>query len=855
MATEKEQNPYGNNPYGSNPYGNNPYGSNPYGSNPYGSNPYGSNPYGSTNPYGSGQTPQPQGGNLDDEPSSFNLMDWVLRILRYWYLFVLGVIIAVAVAFIENRKWIPQYLSTGTIIIKDYGGTYGNSALMMGFGVDAGYKNVNNQVIMLSSYDLMCRVVDSLPFMQVDYITQGRFKTRNIYRQTPFEVEPTEIRFGGYNRLYVINIGDDGTFQLSSDVEDDNMLVEGRFGVPVSTPFFDATIWPTNLLRKGKYFFRFRDKGSLVDEFMGRLQLGFVNDGSSVLQVSLVSDVPERDCDFINKLCEVFLLQNVERKNAVADNSIRFINEQLDILQESLSVSEGEMTSFRQKNKFIDVSSYAGTLMGKLENYEAQQMSLRLRETYLDYLEKYLNTNMSNEAIMAPSSLNLNEPMLSALVQQLNDLQLQRAELSEKNVYYAKYTNDINNVKAAIHEVIKSMHTALEIEREDLANRFSDVEKDIQKLPEKELQMVSIERNYRIDDNYYTFFLQKRAEAEIQKASNTPDNDTLDKARTLMVTNGGAKNKVRTRYMAFGLLIPLILIILFELLQNRIRNPKEADSISRFPLIGSLRHAKSQNPTLVQSSPRSSYAEMLRTIRSRIEFIVQRKTKISITITSTQSGDGKTFLSSNLASLYAMMGKKTVLVDLDIRKPNIHDKLGIDNGLGITNYIIGECGIDDIIIRDTHFKFDIVRAGTVPPNPGELIRSDKLQEFIDQLKEEYDFIVIDSSPIGQVPDASALIEQTDITLYVIRCMQTNKSFCKATLEQLYQEYPTKIKLILSDIPTEKRPLGGYYSGYGYGKYGYGNRYGYGYGYGAYGGYGYGRHRNKNNHYYTDEEEA
>jgi capsular exopolysaccharide synthesis family protein len=197
-----------------------------------------------------------------------------------------------------------------------------------------------------------------------------------------------------------------------------------------------------------------------------------------------------------------------------------------------------------------------------------------------------------------------------------------------------------------------------------------------------------------------------------------------------------------------------------------------------------------------------------------------------------------------------MMGRKTVLVDLDIRKPNIHEKLGIESRYGVTNYLIGDCEYKDILHTDLPFKFDVIAAGTVPPNPGELIRSDKLTELLERLKQEYEIVIIDSSPIGQVPDASALVEQTDLCLYVIRCMQTNKSYCKATLEQLYTEFPTKIKIVLSDIPTSDKHRFGYYSGgYGYGGYGYGGYGGYGYGYG-----GYGSRRNKNkNNYYTDEE--
>ena len=784
------------------------------------------------------------GGNNDDEEDSlnFNPLEWLFTFMHYWYLFVIALAIALGMAMLKNRRWIPTYYSQGTIVIKE-SSPYGNSAsssLMQGFSVDAGYKNVNNQMIMLGSYDLMSRVVDSLPFLDVEYITQGRFKTRQLYRNTPIVIEYTRLHPRAYEMMFLITSNEDGTMHISSSDESMPLELDVHFGEPVSCPLFDIKVWPTEMLTSStRVFFRFRTHESLVTEFMGRLQLSFVRDGSTVLALSLVSETPQRDCEFLDKLVDIYLLQNLEQKNKVAENSIRFINEQLENLQASLQVSEGAITDFRQENKFVDVNSYAGQLMGRISEYEQQAMELRLRETYFDYLIKYIHDNIEKDAVIAPTTMGVKEPVLVGLVQQLNDLRIKRGELTQKNVYYAKYTKDIENVKLALEEVVTSMRASLEIEKTDLNNRYKDVEKSIRQLPEKELQMVAIERNYRIDENYYTFFRQKRAEAEIQKASNTPDNSIMDRARTTAVMNANAKSKTTTIYLVIGLLIPFFLIIISELLNNKIRSPKDVVKLRKFRLIGTLRHAKNQNPTLVRASPRSSYAEMLRSIRTRMEFVLKRKEKMVISISSTESGDGKTFLATNLAALYGLTGKKTLLVDLDLRKPNIHTKLGLENGVGLSNYLVGECELNDAMVKDTPFGFDLLRAGTIPPNPGELIHSDKLTQMMSDLREQYDFVVIDTSPIGLVPDAYAVIEQCDLCLYVIRCMETNKSFCKQTLDQMKEviDNPEKVQIVLSDIPTEGRHS--YGSGYGYGYGGYGG-YGYGhYGYGGYGGYAYG----------------
>ena len=784
------------------------------------------------------------GGNNDDEEDSlnFNPLEWLFTFMHHWYLFVIALAIALGMAMLKNRRWIPTYYSQGTIVIKE-SSPYGNSAsssLMQGFSVDAGYKNVNNQMIMLGSYDLMSRVVDSLPFLNVEYITQGRFKTRQLYRNTPIVIEYTRLHPRAYEMMFLITSNEDGTMHISSSDESMPLELDVHFGEPVSCPLFDIKVWPTEMLTSStRVFFRFRTHESLVTEFMGRLQLSFVRDGSTVLALSLVSETPQRDCEFLDKLVDIYLLQNLEQKNKVAENSIRFINEQLENLQASLQVSEGAITDFRQENKFVDVNSYAGQLMGRISEYEQQAMELRLRETYFDYLIKYIHDNIEKDAVIAPTTMGVKEPVLVGLVQQLNDLRIKRGELTQKNVYYAKYTKDIENVKLALEEVVTSMRASLEIEKTDLNNRYKDVEKSIRQLPEKELQMVAIERNYRIDENYYTFFRQKRAEAEIQKASNTPDNSVMDRARTTAVMNANAKSKTTTIYLVIGLLIPFFLIIISELLNNKIRSPKDVVKLRKFRLIGTLRHAKNQNPTLVRASPRSSYAEMLRSIRTRMEFVLKRKEKMVICISSTESGDGKTFLATNLAALYGLTGKKTLLVDLDLRKPNIHTKLGLENGVGLSNYLVGECELNDAMVKDTPFGFDLLRAGTIPPNPGELIHSDKLTQMMSDLREQYDFVVIDTSPIGLVPDAYAVIEQCDLCLYVIRCMETNKSFCKQTLDQMKEviDNPEKVQIVLSDIPTEGRHS--YGSGYGYGYGGYGG-YGYGhYGYGGYGGYAYG----------------
>ncbi len=765
----------------------------------------------------------------DEEESSFDIMEWVSYFFHHWYLFVIGFIVSLGLAYLDNRTWLPTFQTAGSIIIDEGRTAVSNSsqALMQGFGIESGYRNSNNQVIMLGSYDLVCKVVDSLPFMKVDYISKGSFKTRNIYKSSPITIESDYVSPEAYNILFKIKLNSNGTYTIT--VEDNklfsNLSIQGRYGQPIQHNLFFITVNNVNkFMGNSDIYFRFRSRESLVSDFSSRLSFSYVMEGSSVLQILLVSETPERDIDFINKLCETFLAENLERKNDAANKTIKFIDEQLGVVSKALAVSESEMTNFRQSNKIVDVSSHTSELLSKATKFDTEQSELKLRETYLDYLTKYLKTNLADGTVIAPSSLGLNEPMLMALVQQINDLRTQRNDVSPQSPYYNKFTKEMDGVKQAINEVVKSMRVSLEIEKTDFNRRMAEVNKEIEELPEKELEMISIERKYKMDDNYYTFFLQKRAESEILKASNTPDNNILDKARIMSITNSGKRSKTTLMFLLFGLLVPTVFVVLKELLNNTIRSTKDVERSSPFPLIGAIRHTKSTDPLLVAKNPRSAFTEMFRVIRTRIEFIVKRKTDIVMMTTSTESGDGKTYFSINLAAIYSMASKKTILVDMDIRKPSINQRFNIVQPNGVTNYLIGQNSLDEVILHLPKVDFDLLPAGSIPPNPGELIRSDKLIELVSELRKRYEYIIIDTSPIGMVTDAYALAALSDVNLFVVRNDKTNKSFYKKLSAQLKLDNIKNLYTVINDVMDD----GTRYSKYKLYKYAY--LFGYTYGY-------------------------
>ena len=627
--------------------------------------------------------------------------------------------------------------------------------------------------------------------------------------------------------MFKIKLRTNGTYTITADNNKlyDNLEVVGRYGQAVQHNLFFITVYNLNRnLGNSEMYFQFRSRESLVSDFSSRLNLGFIVEGSSVLQISLTGETPDRDIDFINKLCETSLAENLDRKNDAANKTIKFINSQLGEISKSLVVSEGEMTHFRQSNKIVDVSSHTSELLGKATKFDSQQSELKLRETYLDYLTKYLKTNMEDGSVIAPSSLGLNEPMLMSMVQQINDLNTQRSNVTEKNMYYAKYTKEMEVAKNTVLEVVKSMRASLNIEKKDLNDRNAKVNKDIEELPTKELEMISIERKYKMDDNYFTFLLQKRAESDILKASNTPDNNILDKARIMSITNSDKKSKTTLMFLLIGILIPTIIVVVIELMNNTVRSTKDVEKNSSFPLIGAVRHTQSSEPLLVSKNPRSAFTEMFRAIRTRIEFIVQRKSNIMVMITSTESGDGKTYFSLNLAGVYAMASSKTLLVDMDIRKPSINKQFNILETNGVSNYLINQCTLDEVIIKIPGVDFDILPAGTIPPNPGELIRSGRLIEMFTELRKRYEYIIVDTSPIGIVTDAYSLAALSDANIFIVRNGKTNKEFYKRLCTQLKLDKLINTYTVINDVVVDKNNYSKFKS------YKYAYSYGYTYGY-------------------------
>nr|MBP6231383.1 hypothetical protein [Paludibacteraceae bacterium] len=518
--------------------------------------------------------------NEENESSSFDIKIWIIRILKNWYLFLISISMFLTVAYFQNKSWFPIYSSSSLVIIEEASSGFSsrsNQAFMEGFSVQGGYRNVNNQIVMFSSLDLIKKVVKDLKDLHIEYYTRGRFTSTNLYKKSPVQIETLFISPNGYEQeLFLEDLGNNA-YQISyaGNKQIAAFTVKGEYGKQLETSLFFITISKTDFYRNNfQLYFGFRNIDQLASMLHSRLKFAFKMEGSSVLEVSITGNVHERDCDFLNALCDAFLQEGLSRKNDAAIKTIEFIDSQMLTISDSLRLSEKALQNFKSDN-FMVAASSSSEIAGKYGLLEAKETELRLKDAYIKYLTNYLNKNIEDGSLIAPTSLGVNEATLTVLVKEFTELTLKKKEIGEKSPLFSKYTRDIENVKAQMKESLRNIRAGFTIEKEDLDKRMSELAYQIQVLPIKEQQLLNFERKFKVNDNYYSFLLQKRADAQILKASNSPDNIILDKARLTGVTNAASKGSNYSTFLLIGLLIPLAFVGLKEFMYPFIRSENE----------------------------------------------------------------------------------------------------------------------------------------------------------------------------------------------------------------------------------------------------------------------------------------
>jgi capsular exopolysaccharide synthesis family protein len=753
-----------------------------------------------------------------------NYMKLLFQMLTNWPWFILALSIALLAAWFYINNTFPTWQITATVLIDSDNperSIIESDPMLRGFGLRPGMQNLDNQINILTSRSLIDQTLNDLSF-DIDYYQKGLINKISLYPESPIQVYagingriPIDVEFKlkpkGEN-VYNLSAKDKNGFKLKTRAElgdiveydEGNMLIEKT---------------STDLIRENgdrTICFIHHSREKLVQDYRERLIATTNSRDGTIINLRLEGTNKEKDLVFLSRLTDNFIGNNLERKNQEAERTISFIDEQLMGVTDSLAITEDKLQEFRSRNMVMDVSVQGEQIIDQAMNLENERARLVIEKNYYEYLDGYLSQEISKDLPVSPATIGITDPGLANLVLAVAELQSQyySKSLGEKNPMQSQIAQQLRNTRDALIETLKGVRHANDLALKENAQQIRSVNAKAAKLPRTERELLGIQREFKINDELHSYLLQKKAEAQIRKASNSPDNEIIDSAGSDIDPVAPSTAKIYLLAFFFGLGIPFLVIFTSQVLGNVIKNEDDLKRITNLPIAGRIPHSKNRLQKAVLDEPFSPLAESFRALRAKIQFFTQGIKSPIILITSSMPDEGKTFTAINLASVYSMMGKKTLLVGFDLRRPVIFSDLNIADEKGLTTwYIDGEL---EIIEQSSHL--DILPTGPKPPNPAELITSAATGALLNKLREKYDFIILDSAPIGTVSDSIALAQLADATILIVRYGKTIAPLLAHTIADVKANGIKGISLLLNDIKYGKIR-----SRY-YGTYRYNNKY-------------------------------
>jgi capsular exopolysaccharide synthesis family protein len=734
---------------------------------------------------------------------------------------------------------VPVYRASATILLKSsQEQSVSKSDLMEGFGLSPEVRNIENQTFIIKSKKTIRKAIDRLDF-GVEYFRHGRLKDTEIYNQTPFIVEFDSTHPQLLNVPFYIFCEDPQTvtIELLTEGSSRHIFKESKnagYSGPVnytqtikwdewvSTPNFSFRLKKISeqVCSPGvKHFFKFQSHDRIAGMFRGRLGVGAYREGSSIMNISVSGTSPGKLTRFLEELCQVIMEHSLERKNDMATRSLAFIKSQLETVSDSLKVVQDEMLAFRKSNRFMVPSEYSQKILDDYFEEEQNLQLLRVKKDYYNLIKDKLANNPQSEDFLLPAVSEDNNGLVNQLVLQLFTLKeeydLLSKEADSTNPYLNTLSSKISITKENLNGAINQVLNNIDIQEKELRNKLKKAILEINELPDLEKEYYDIDRNYKLNDAIYTFLLQKHSENQIAKASNTPDNEVIDSPYVSGILSPDRKGNY-SKALILALLIPAGIIVLREWLNTKVRGKEDLESLSpSVPMMGVVMHNKTEIQDLVHEQPHSVITEAFRSLRTKIKFMSCEHPSKVITVTSTNTGEGKTFCAQNMAAVFSISGKKTALLGFDMRKPRLSELYQLDNQTGLSNLLTNQASFEDILYETNHKNLYILPAGPIPPNPSELISSENTTRLFQQLREQFEVIIIDSPPVGLVADARMLMDYADCHLFVVRANYTNKEHMGYTINNLLAENIKNLGLILNDVSHKDKGYG-YYSAEYYG---------------------------------------
>ena len=781
-----------------------------------------------------------------ESDSSITLLKhYIQEVVHFKYFYLICLLFFLLVAFLFNKYSSRVYEVEASIgpVQNNASSLLSSNDLFMGLKSLQANRDLENGITDFMSFPTVSATVSSMNleigyFMERDQLFR---QESELFMQSPYVVIMDKSHIQPIDVMLRVKILSDTTFRLTINEKKaslynylDNKIVARdiiiktdticrfnetiinntfKFSVSFNREFY-SKYTDMNVL----YYFSFFHLDYLTKEYLKKLKVEPLSPKTSILTVKFRGSNIEKIVSFLNRYIDAILEENLAKKNKIALSTIKFIDSQISEISDSLVISESKLRNYRSANQVMDLSFQGKSLYENLEQIETERANLQIQERYYNYIITNFKSSNDMSGVVPPSAMNVADPIMNQLISQLLLLYSQRSGISsnnaEKNLFLGQIDKKIKVQKQTIIETVTNNLNTLSLSLNELNYRSDKLSREISQLPKTELNMVGFQRKFDLSNEIYTYLLQKRSEAAITMASNYPDYEIIEPAREF--TKRTITPRPKLSYLLaifFGLIIPTTFIFIRDFFNNKISSIYDLETILDHTGLGVIFNNEYKSEAVVLEVPKSAIAESFRNLRSSLFLKLKAEKFRVILVTSSQPKDGKSFISFNLAASIAIAGYKTIIIDCDLRKPTLHEKFKEDNSKGISNFMVNNATASDIIRNTSVENLSFIPAGPLLPNPSELIESGALDELIIFLKKEYEYIIIDTSPVGLVADATQLIRYSSQILLVSRLNYTRKDIMENVLKNFRLNKITNYDAVLNGLPLNTSPYRHYTSYY------------------------------------------
>jgi tyrosine-protein kinase Etk/Wzc len=760
-----------------------------------------------------------------EKEEDFNLRLFLLKYLRYWYWFFIALALALGIAFLYLQYTVPIYKVTASLLIKDEKkGMTGGNEMLKELDLFNGSKIVENEMEVLKSRALMEKVVDDLN-LTVSYYKEGNLRDSELFNQSPVSLNYTQLQDPAYKDAMYIRTLDAQHYELLD--QDQNRIGTYLYTQPVNSNYGRFRVFQTRIKSAPGQLIKvkFARRDNLIEANIKQLQVELLNQKSTVLQMNMETPVPEKGRAILAKLLDAYTYSALEDKNLEASNTLRFIEDRLKLITGELVIVEKDVESYKTSQGITDLSTEANLFLEKVKENDTKLNEVDIQLRVLEGVERYLQ---SGQGPVAPATLMVTDPILTSFIEKLSELELQREKIARTvqpgNPFLETLNTQIANTKQAVRESVNNQKNGLIITRSSLQGLNNRFESSISRIPRKEREFVTIQRQQNIKENLYLLLLQKREETALSYASTVTDSRIVDKPYSTPKPIKPNNQLIYLIALLVGVVVPAAVINIRELLNDRVQSRKEIEAETGIAIFGEVSlKGKELKENVLDPQSRSFITEQFRILRTNLQYINTanpiNKGKVLL-FTSSTSGEGKSFVTLNLAVSIAALGKRVAILELDLRKPKITKYLGLTRDKGMSNYLAGAMDYVDIAQPTSIENLFLVSCGPIPPNPAELLSNGKIETLLAGYRDIFDFILIDTPPVGLVTDALVLSPHVDACFYVVRHEVTVKRDL-ALLADLkkYNKFKS-LNVIFNGVNYRNSQEYRYGYGYGY-KYGKG----------------------------------